>query len=85
MVPLEDSVGVRAELYRQLDVYRQLMNREPSHFDSHQHVHRQEAVRSMVIEMARELGVPVRHFAKGIKYNGGFYGQSRTGETVMRP
>lgn len=80
VVPLDDSDAVRAELQRQLDVFRQLMDREPTHFDSHQHVHRQEPVRRIVTEIAGELRVPVRHFTEGVEYCGGFYGQGRTGE-----
>jgi len=47
---------------------------------SHQHVHRDEPVRSAALAAARRLGVPVRHFCAEVAYCGAFYGQSAKGE-----
>jgi predicted glycoside hydrolase/deacetylase ChbG (UPF0249 family) len=58
------------------------VGRDPTHLDSHQHVHQKEPVRSVVVELAGELGVPVRHFSSGIHYCGDFYGQSPKGDPV---
>jgi chitin disaccharide deacetylase len=71
---------VEAEVGRQLAAFRSLIGRDPTHLDSHQHVHRDEPARSVLVALGRELGVPVRHFTPGIAYCGGFYGQSDTGE-----
>jgi chitin disaccharide deacetylase len=67
-----------AEIRRQLEEFRRLVGVDPTHFDSHQHVHRSEPARSVVLEVGRELGVPVRHFSS-IRYEGGFYGQDEKG------
>jgi chitin disaccharide deacetylase len=50
----------RDELSRQLACFRDLMGRDPTHIDSHQHVHRGEPVRSAMIQLALDLGVPAR-------------------------
>jgi predicted glycoside hydrolase/deacetylase ChbG (UPF0249 family) len=82
VVPLDDAVSVREEVYRQLDAFRRLVGRDPSHIDSHQHVHREEPVRAIVAELGHQLQVPVRHLTRTIRYCGRFYGQTKTGECV---
>jgi chitin disaccharide deacetylase len=79
-VPLDDAVAVGAEVAAQLERFTALMGRAPTHLDSHQHVHRKEPVRTIVLGHGRELGVPVREFARQIHYEGGFYGQTGQGE-----
>ncbi len=79
VVPPDDPAAA-AEVRRQLDKFRALVGRDPTHVDSHQHVHRHEPVRTAVLEMAAELGVPVRSFSPEIQYCGGFYGQTGRGE-----
>jgi predicted glycoside hydrolase/deacetylase ChbG (UPF0249 family) len=69
---------VRAECRAQLERFRSLLGRDPTHIDSHQHVHRNEPVTSAVAEVAAEIGVPVR--GREIRYEGSFYGQTGTGE-----
>lgn len=78
VVPQEDASAVRAELYRQLGLFRDLVGRDPSHLDSHQHVHRREPIRSNTVELARGLAIPLRHFNPQVRYCGEFYGQTRT-------
>jgi predicted glycoside hydrolase/deacetylase ChbG (UPF0249 family) len=51
------------------------MARPPTHLDSHQHVHRHEPVRSLMLKTAERLGVPLRECSPMIKYCGDFYGQ----------
>jgi predicted glycoside hydrolase/deacetylase ChbG (UPF0249 family) len=65
---------VRGECRAQLDRFRELMGRDPTHIDSHQHVHRDEPVRSELWNISRELGVPLRHFDATVRYCGDFYG-----------
>jgi predicted glycoside hydrolase/deacetylase ChbG (UPF0249 family) len=65
-----------AELRRQLSRFHRLVGRDPTHLDSHRHRHRHEPVRSVVVEAAHELGVPVRHFDPLVKQCPDFYGQS---------
>src|SRR3954447_18917940 len=74
VVPTSDGERVAAEVSRQIQMFRELMGRQPSHIDSHQHVHRSEPVRSVVFAAAAELGVHVRHFGAA-RYCGAFYGQ----------
>jgi predicted glycoside hydrolase/deacetylase ChbG (UPF0249 family) len=44
----------------QLVRFRELLGRDPTHLDSHQHVHSWPAAIQPVAALARELGVPVR-------------------------
>ncbi len=79
VVRLSDEAAVRHEVDRQLNAFRQLIGRDPDHLDSHQHVHREEPVRSVVLQVGRQLHVPVRHFS-AVNYCGDFYGQGRDAE-----
>jgi predicted glycoside hydrolase/deacetylase ChbG (UPF0249 family) len=79
VVALDDARAVVDEVHRQLDAFRTLVGRDPTHIDSHQHVHRREPVRAAVGELARDLAVPLRHFTPEIRYCGRFYGQSTEG------
>ena len=79
VVDTQDPGEVEAEVERQLDTFRQLVGRDPTHLDSHQHVHRQGPVRTALARAGRNLGVPVRHFSTRIRYLGSFYGQDGRG------
>lgn len=81
-VELDDEPAVRAELERQLRAFRRLVGRDPTHLDSHQHVHREEPVGPVLAELGRALGVPVRHESAVVRYCGDFFGQGRTGESI---
>ena len=74
-----DPAAVSAEVRRQLEAFRDLTGRDPSHIDSHQHAHRNEPARSIVLDAARSLGIPVRHFSRTVRYHGNFYGQDDAG------
>lgn len=76
--PPDDPAAVERECRDQLAAFRELTGRDPTHLDSHQHTHTSEPVASAAAEMAKELGVPLR--GRGIRYEGGFYGQSGRGE-----
>ena len=86
VVSLDDGDAVRAELWRQLDCFRELLGRDPTHLDSHQHVHREAPVREIAAEITAALDVPLRHFTlhhcnPGVRYCGDFYGQTRDGQS----
>jgi len=81
-VDLEDTLAVEREVRAQLERCRDLLGRNPTHLDSHQHVHKREPVRSALTQIANELGVPLRHVTPGIRYHGDFYGQTATGEPL---
>ncbi|MDQ3587814.1 MAG: ChbG/HpnK family deacetylase [Actinomycetota bacterium] len=70
--------AVHAEVETQFDRFRRLVGRDPTHIDSHQHVHHDEPVRSVAAEMADALGVPLRRDGS-VRYCGAFYGQDRHG------
>lgn len=74
VVDTEAAHAVAAELERQLGRFEQLVGRPPSHLDSHQHVHRDEPVRSELLRAGELLAVPVRHLTPGIAYSGAFFG-----------
>jgi len=82
VVALEDQAAVEREIRQQVELFFQLAGRKPTHMDSHQHVHRQEPVRSVLRELAQQLSVPVRHDSPYVKYCGAFYGQTVTGEAL---
>ena len=80
VVDSADEDAVREEVDRQLAAFRALLGRDPSHLDSHQHVHREKPVAGVLRRLGAELGVPVRHQAEAIAYRGDFYGQTGKGE-----
>jgi predicted glycoside hydrolase/deacetylase ChbG (UPF0249 family) len=82
VVPFDDPAIVADEMIRQLEAFRSLVGRGPTHIDSHQHVHRDEPVRSIARRMARDLTIPVRHYTSGIAYCGDFYGQTAEGLAI---
>ncbi|HEX4804920.1 MAG TPA: ChbG/HpnK family deacetylase [Conexibacter sp.] len=69
------------EIPRQLERFRALVGRDPTHLDSHQHVHREEPAASLMGELAARLGVPLRGCG-AIAYRGDFYGQTGKGEPL---
>jgi chitin disaccharide deacetylase len=82
VVPLQDRHAVADEVRRQLAMFRRLVGRDPTHIDSHQHKHRREPLRSLLIEMAEELAVPLRHYTTAVQYCGDFYGQTVEGTAL---
>jgi predicted glycoside hydrolase/deacetylase ChbG (UPF0249 family) len=74
----DDEAAVEAECRGQLEAFRALLGRDPTHLDSHHHVHMSEPVASIAAKLAGELGVPLR--AGRIRYEGGFYARTGTGE-----
>ncbi len=74
--------AVDREIRDQAERCRDLLGRDPTHLDSHQHVHRGEPARSVLIDLANELGVPLRHFNPIVKYCGDFYGQDDRGQPL---
>jgi predicted glycoside hydrolase/deacetylase ChbG (UPF0249 family) len=79
VVAHDDPAEVHREVRRQLSTFRELLGTDPSHLDSHQHVHLEEPVRSAALSIGEELGIPVRHLTPEVHYCGDFYGQSGEG------
>ena len=79
VVSRSDAAAIRAEIVDQLELFERMVERPPTHLDSHQHVHAEEPARSIVAEIAECLGVPYRRGSGRITYCGEFYGQTRDG------
>lgn len=79
VVPLNDPAAVTREIARQLACFRELLGREPTHLDSHQHVHLNEPVRSLLWREAQQRDVALRSVTPDVRYCGSFYGQSDKG------
>jgi predicted glycoside hydrolase/deacetylase ChbG (UPF0249 family) len=76
----QDLRELEMEIRAQLSTFREILGHDPTHLDSHQHVHIEEPVRSIVDCIGNELGVPVRHRWPHLRYDGRFYGQTGTGD-----
>ena len=79
VVALADAQAVEREVDRQLGAFVDIVGHEPTHIDSHQHVHLREPMRSIVEARASALGVPLRRCDARIAYCGDFYGQDEHG------
>jgi predicted glycoside hydrolase/deacetylase ChbG (UPF0249 family) len=79
VVSCNDTTVIAEEVARQLTTFRRLVGKDPTHIDSHQHVHLREPLRTVLTAAARELAVPLRHCSRDILYRGDFYGQSAQG------
>ncbi len=75
VVPLDNVTAVRDEILRQLDAFRKLTGRDPTHLDSHQHVHQRDPIRELVRNLAGPMGLIVRGDNNVVKFLGSFYGQ----------
>jgi chitin disaccharide deacetylase len=82
VIPTNDAVEVAQEATRQLASFRQLMGQDPTHIDSHQHVHRREPVRSVLAQIARKLAVPLRGHTRRVRYCGDFHAHTSKGATL---
>jgi predicted glycoside hydrolase/deacetylase ChbG (UPF0249 family) len=79
VVAQDDRAAVKEEVLRQLNTFRSLTGKNPTHLDSHQHVHLEEPVRSVMLSLAGELAVPLRGCSRAVHYCGSFYGQTEQG------
>jgi predicted glycoside hydrolase/deacetylase ChbG (UPF0249 family) len=72
----ELAVGLHLEpddCRAQLERFREMVGRDPTHLDSHKHVHEAEPVKAEAEALAAELGVLLRN--RAIRYEGSFYGR----------
>jgi len=71
---IDDPSAVRDEFRRQLDEFERLLNRLPTHVDSHRHAHREKHLMPLFRELVAPLGVPLRDDGR-VRFVGGFYAQ----------
>lgn len=79
VVDQRDVARVAEELGRQIDTFVRLVGRTPTHLDSHQHVHREEPVRTLMLQAAGRLRIPLRDESDSVRHCGSFYGQYGSG------
>jgi predicted glycoside hydrolase/deacetylase ChbG (UPF0249 family) len=82
VVPTADPAAVEAEVRRQLATFRELMGRDPTHMDSHQHVHAWSRMTETFVRVASEVGVPLRHHLGEVEYCGDLYGHDPKGNPI---
>jgi chitin disaccharide deacetylase len=79
---LGDRMAVCEEFERQLNHFYALMERFPTHVDSHRHAHRREGLLPLFQELVEPLGVPLRGDGR-VNFVGGFYAQWEWGVTDL--
>lgn len=82
-VDLDVPKQARDALTHQLERFRELMGTDPTHVDSHHHVHAKSGRMPTFSELAARLSVPLRHDGS-VAYIGGFYAQWEPGVTETR-
>jgi predicted glycoside hydrolase/deacetylase ChbG (UPF0249 family) len=82
-VDLDDPAQARQAFAEQLESFRSLVGRDPTHVDSHHHVHAEAARMETFRELVAPLGVALRH-AGQVAYIGGFYAQWEYGVTELQ-
>ncbi len=86
---VDDSPGVDDPHYAtkqfnaQLERFRELTGRDPTHIDSHHHVHARGARLTTFARLVEPLGVPLR-LAGPVRYIGGFYAHTRADVSNIR-
>ena len=81
-VDVSDPDAVEQEVRDQLECCRDLLGSDPTHLDSHQHVHRRAPARTIFQRFAEQLAVPLRDFSPSVRHCGDFYGQGAKGESM---
>ena len=76
---LDDAPALAREVDAQIAMFKRLVGTLPTHIDSHQHAHRNDPLKSILVDKCRGLGIPLRHFTEGVRYLGDFYGQDDKG------
>jgi chitin disaccharide deacetylase len=69
-----DAGACRAALDEQLMRFTDLLDRRPTHLDSHHHVHTRPGLLPHFREVAERCGIPLRE-CSGVRYYPRFYGQ----------
>lgn len=85
---LDDPVQAAGAFQRQLERFRELTGRDPTHVDSHHHVHSQNGRMATFKALVEPLGVPLRNDGQ-VAYIGGFWPEWEPGiknlDYIRRP
>ena len=79
---LDDHAAVREEFAAQLQRFHELMERPPTHIDSHRHMHLDDSVSELFRTLAAPLGMPLRGDGR-VRFVGNFYAQWEWGVTDL--
>lgn len=74
LIDLDDTERARAELLSQFARFVELTGDQPTHLDSHHHIHRDPRVRELFVDLAREHSLVLREHSR-VRYSSTFYGQ----------
>jgi len=74
LVDFNDALVCATELNRQIERFRAMAGRLPTHLDSHQNVHRDTRLNALFVRLASEHGLPLREHSPA-RYFSSFYGQ----------
>lgn len=80
---LDDPTYAADHFTTQLERFRALTGRDPTHVDSHHHVHAKDGRIATFARLVEPLGVPLR-LAGQVRYIGGFYAHTRPGVSNLR-
>jgi predicted glycoside hydrolase/deacetylase ChbG (UPF0249 family) len=85
---LDDPAQATSAFYAQLDRFRELMGRDPTHVDSHHHVHSEDQRLSTFKALVEPMGIPLRGDGQ-VRYVGGFWPEWQPGvrnlDYIRRP
>ncbi|HEV3127443.1 MAG TPA: ChbG/HpnK family deacetylase [Solirubrobacteraceae bacterium] len=82
-VDLDDPDQAAAAFAEQVARFRALTGADPTHVDSHHHVHSEEDRMSTFVRLVAPLGLPLRHDGH-VAYIGGFWAQWEPDVTELR-
>lgn len=80
---LDNPAEAARAFAEQLERFRELVGADPTHVDSHHHVHETERRMATFSELVAGLGVPLRRDGR-VAYIGAFYAQWEPGVTELR-
>lgn len=75
---VDDPAQAERAFAAQLERFRELIGRDPTHVDSHHHVHAERGRLGTFKQLVEPIGIPLRH-AGQVRYIGGFWGQPDPG------
>jgi chitin disaccharide deacetylase len=81
-VDIDDPAQAEHEFWAQVERFRELVGGDPTHVDSHHHVHAQFDRMATFKALVERLGVPLRNDGQ-VSYVGGFYAEWEPGVITL--